>query len=54
MKLLKASMPSGLFTDLVILAGLGMLFYGLHINWPWLAFTVVGAVLIAFGIRMIR
>lgn len=54
MRLLKAFIPNGLFTDLVILAGLGMVFYGLYINWPWLAFTVVGTALVALGVVMIR
>ena len=54
MRALKAFMPSGLFTDLIILAGLGMVFLGLYINWPWLAFTVVGSVLVILGVVMIR
>jgi len=54
MNRLKAFMPNGLFTDLVILAGLGMVFYGLYLNWPWLAFTVVGAALVVLGVWMIR
>lgn len=29
-----------------------MLFYGLHLYQPWVAFTVVGAVLAALGILM--
>ena len=54
MNRMKAFMPKGLFTDLLIVAGLGMLFYGLHIFSPWLAFTVVGSILIIFGVVMIR
>lgn len=52
MKILKAFMQSGLFTDLHIIGGLGMLFYGLHLYQPWVAFTVVGAVLAALGILL--
>lgn len=54
MNRLKAFMPKGLFTDLLILAGLGMLFYGLHLYSPWIAFAVVGSLLILFGLVMIR
>lgn len=51
---LKASTARGLFTDFLILAGLGMMFYGLHLFSPWIAFTVVGALLAALGVVMMR
>ena len=54
MKLMKASTPKGLFTDALILGGLGMVFYGLHIHWPWAAYTVVGSALVVLGVWMIR
>ena len=54
MRPLKAFIPRGLFTDAVILAGLAMLFYGLYLNQPWLAFTVVGSLLVILGVVMIR
>lgn len=47
---MKAFMPKGLFTDLMILGGMGMLFYGLHLHWPWLAFTVIGSLVLALGL----
>lgn len=53
MKLLKVFTQPGLFTDLVILAGLSMLFYGLFLQWPWLAFTVTGSILIILGVVMV-
>jgi len=37
---LKAFIQKGLFTDLLIFGGLGMVFYGLNLHWPWLAYTV--------------
>jgi len=52
MKLLKVSTLSGLFTDLLILAGIGMLFYGLHLVAPWIAFAVVGVLLFIIGAWM--
>lgn len=54
MRLLKAFMQLGLFTDLLILVGLSMIFYGLHLHWPWLAFTVVGGLITFLAIRMIK
>jgi hypothetical protein len=52
MKPLKAFMPSGLFTDFLILAGLGMLFYGLHLVAPWLAYAVIGTLVLIIGVVM--
>lgn len=54
MKRLRVFMRKDLFTDLVILSGLGMIFYGLYMHWPWLAFVVVGVVVLVFGLVMIR
>lgn len=39
-----------LFVDLVGVAGMGFLFYGLHMLFPWLAFSVVGVLMIVFAV----
>lgn len=44
-------MVKELFVDFIGIAGLIMLFYGLHSLAPWLAFTVVGALLLAYAIK---
>jgi membrane-bound ClpP family serine protease len=36
--------------ELLILTGLGSLGYGLHMYRPWVAFAVVGALVLALGI----
>jgi len=38
--------------DIFLITGLGSLGYGLWIRAPWLAFVVVGAVLIVFSVVM--
>lgn len=53
MKALKAFIQKGLFTDLLIGGGLGMVFYGIQIHWPWLAFTVVGTALVGLGLMLL-
>ena len=42
----------GIVCDAAILGGLGMMFYGLHTYKPWLAFTVTGGTLMAFGLAI--
>lgn len=46
-------MNKGLFTDLLVIAGLAMLFYGLWLRAPWLAWSVVGALVIVLGVLLI-
>jgi len=38
--------------DIFALSGLVSLFYGLYLLRPWLAFSVCGVILIAFGFLM--
>jgi len=36
--------------DFFVFGGLGLMGYGLHLYEPWIAFTVCGACMLAFGI----
>ncbi|MDP3939688.1 MAG: hypothetical protein Q8R92_16350 [Deltaproteobacteria bacterium] len=36
--------------DLLILAGLAGVFYGLHHEWPWLAYAGTGAIFLLLGV----
>ncbi len=38
--------------DCLVLAGLIGMFYGLYQCQPWMAYTVIGALLTYFGLRM--
>ena len=38
--------------DLLIIAGLSGIFYGLHEFCPWIAFTVTGALVFGVGVVM--
>ncbi|MCE5211990.1 MAG: hypothetical protein LLG40_10585 [Deltaproteobacteria bacterium] len=38
--------------DVLILSGLSMLGYGLYLLYPWLSFTVCGALILAGGFFM--
>jgi len=51
-KLLEAFTRLGLFTDLLILTGLAMIFYGLWLYQPWLAFTITGSLVLLIGIAL--
>lgn len=52
---LSARMRSGFdIRDAIVLGGLALMGYGLHLVRPWLSFTVCGALLMAGGILMER
>lgn len=36
--------------DVLILGGLSMLFYGIYLYCPWLAFTVCGSIVFVMGV----
>jgi hypothetical protein len=50
---LTESISSGFdIRDIFIFGWMAMLFYGLNIQWPWIAFTVCGVLLMLIGYLM--
>lgn len=45
---------NSLLADFLILVGLAGIFHGLHIHRPWLAFVVVGSLVLLLGVSGAR
>lgn len=49
MKLFKAVIP-----DIIAISGIGLIGYGLYLYTPWVSFSVVGLLLLVFGVLLGR